>query len=80
MKVADIEGLVADTLRSPEPAWELRGVVRALLAQGYDRQALLEDLMRCQTHFQEMGQEREEELLIGVMDSLTGWCAPEWRL
>ena len=80
MKVADIEGLVADTLRSPEPAWELRGVVRALLAQGYDRQALLEELMRFQSHLQATGQEKEEEIVMGVMDSLTGWCAPEWRL
>ena len=78
--IVSIQDLVTETLRSPEPAWELRGVVRALLAQGYDRASLLDALLECQGHFQETGQEREEDVLIGLMDSLTGWSAPSWQL
>ena len=36
--------LFSDVLESVEPLWELRGVVRGLLAAGHDRDALLSDL------------------------------------
>jgi hypothetical protein len=78
--VVTVEELILDALRSPSPDWALRGVTKTLLAQGHDRDRLVDELLRLQTRFQETGQEREEDVLIGVMDTLTGWCAPDWRL
>ena len=78
--VAPIDDLVPTTLRAPHPEDELRGVVRALLAAGYDRDALIRDLNRWRLHYQAAGQEREESALFDVLDALAGWCAPGLEL
>jgi len=75
-----VEQLIVDLLRSLAPEWKLRGFVRTLLAQGFGRETLRDDLLRLQSHLQETGQEREEDFLLGIMDSSTGWCAPGSRL
>lgn len=78
--VAPIDSLIPTTLQAPHPDGALRGVVRALLAAGYDRDALLRDLNRRRLHYQAAGQEREEGALVDVLDALAGWCAPGLEL
>ena len=70
--VAPIDDLVPATLSAPQPDGELRGMVPALLAAGYDREALIRDLNRWRLHYAATGQEREENLLFDVLDALAG--------
>lgn len=78
--VVSIDDLVPLTLQAPQPDGELRGMVRTLLAAGYDRDALVRDLNRWRRHYQAAGLEREENALYDVLDALAGWCAPGLEL
>jgi hypothetical protein len=68
--------LYEDSLRSMEPMWELLGVVRALLAQGVDRDELREEPTGFMLDLREAGREQEEELTYEVLQFLVGWCSP----
>ncbi len=54
----------------------LRVVVRRLLDEGTPGAALLEDL----SQIRGLVSTDDEEKVLDVMDLLTGWCAPEFRL
>lgn len=54
----------------------LRGLVKRLLNEGTPGPALLEDL----SQIRGLVSPDDEEKVLGVMDLLTGWCAPEFRL
>jgi hypothetical protein len=73
---------LTQALRGPDPSRELRSVVQTLAQEGRTRgeiYALLEqvllDLRSC-----EPPREAEEEIVLDVMDALTGWCHPSARL
>lgn len=72
-----LDELVAVTLQSPHPEWELRGIVRAVLSSGYDQEALIQDLNQSRRAFAANGQEREENALFDVLDALSGWSEPK---
>ncbi|MEZ5096457.1 MAG: hypothetical protein R2731_10250 [Nocardioides sp.] len=54
----------------------LRAVVRRLLYEGIAGEALLEDL----SQIRGLVSQDDEEKVLDVMDLLTGWCAPEFRM
>lgn len=54
----------------------LRDLVRHLLDDGIRSDALLEDL----SEIRALVPQREEDLILDVMDLLAGWCAPDFRL
>ena len=73
---AVVEDVVMASLRSPQPEWELRGAVRAMLATGHDRDALIRELNRLRRELGAQGREREEGALFDVLDALAGWSRP----
>lgn len=75
-----IDDLVAAAFREPHPESELRGMVRALLATGYDRDRLVRDLNRCRLENENAGREPEASALFDLLDALAGWSAPELEL
>lgn len=75
-----IDDLVAASLRATQPAAELRGALRGLLAAGYDRSRLADDLSRLRRDFATAGRERDEEILFDALDGIAGWCAPGQEL
>ncbi len=73
---ASIDDLVTTSLGAPQPAAEVRGALRGLLAAGYDRARLADDLSRLHRAFDDAGREREAEIIFDALDALAGWCAP----
>ena len=54
----------------------LRDLVKRLLDGGVSGEVLLEDLSQIRA----LVSEHVEDLVLDVMDLLTGWCAPQFRL
>jgi hypothetical protein len=54
----------------------LRAVVKRLLDDGADGEVLMEDLRQIRG----LVSPDDEDVVLDVMDLLTGWCAPEFRL
>jgi hypothetical protein len=77
---ANTDRVFGEALRSAEPMWELRGVVRGLLAQGYNRDELLEDLTRLHFDLRAAGREDDEDVVLEVMDFLVGWSSTQMKL
>jgi hypothetical protein len=72
--------LFETTLRSPEPTWELRGVVRALLARGDDRQLLIDELSDYLSELGAANREGDWEVVYDVLNLFAGWCHPSLKL
>ena len=72
--------LFEEALASSEPLWELRGVVRGLLADGHDREAILADFEQFRLVLQAAGRESDDDTVLEVMDFVAGWCSPAMRL
>lgn len=76
----NVEKRFNQALKSPQPIWSLREVVQDLLAQGRRRETVLADLEYFQDVLQEKEREEDEDIVLEVMDFLTGWCSPHMTL
>ena len=50
--------------------------VRVLLQEGYDRQALTEELQDFMLALRAQGRDGQEDIVLDVLDRLTGWASP----
>jgi len=72
----------AEALRSPDPVKSLRGVVLELAREGESKAAIYERLLafvplrRTQDDYRDA----DEDILMDVMDALTGWSHPSAEL
>jgi hypothetical protein len=67
-------------LQSEDPYVALRSTVKELLDQGYGRKAVLSVLEEFRESLQMENREREEELILDIMDDLVGWTSPHLAL
>ena len=70
-------------LRSMDPPEALRSAVLTMAAEGQSKDQIYEALGQFlgQVRAQNEGRESErEEIILGVMDALTGWCHPSRQL
>jgi hypothetical protein len=72
--------LLEATLHSPEPTWELHGVLCALLAEGYDREQLVADLMQFRESLDDTEREKDIDTIHDGLSALTGYCSPHFKL
>lgn len=72
--------LIGTAFRADQPLWELREVVKSLLAASYDRQVVIEDLTAFALELRAAGREADEDIVFDVLDFLTGWCSPHMKL
>ena len=63
-------------LSAQEPTAYLREVVRCLLAQGYEREAVVAELESCRHVLQQGRRAGDEDIVLEVMDFIDGWCGP----
>lgn len=79
----DVEQRLSELVSSTPPArlmFPLRDVARDALAQGYEKDALIEDFESMRARLDEQGEEEREDAVMEVMDFLYGWCSPHMKL
>lgn len=67
-------------LESEQPIWRLREEVQRLLSAGHDRETVLSQLESLRHTLQVAGRDADEDIVLDVMDYLTGWCSPDMQL
>ncbi len=53
---------------------------KELLADGYPREMLLDDMKNLVLYLRRTGQREQEDDVLEVVDVLNGWCAPSARI
>ena len=79
----DVEQRISELIAETPPLnlmFPLRDVASEALAQGYDRDVLLEDFESVRARLDEEGEEEREDAVMEVMDFLYGWCSPHMKL
>ena len=76
------EQRLENALRSADATQGLRTVVRELAQEGRPKAAVYQLLEKLLMHLRGRPDAREanEEIVLAVMDALTGWCHPEAQL
>jgi hypothetical protein len=72
--------LLEEALRSGNPLDALRNLVQAKAAQGYDREKLNQELIDFALELRAVKRERDEDLILEVLDFLAGWCSPHMKI
>jgi hypothetical protein len=75
-----IDPRVQDALSSSEPLNQLRSLVRTLQAEGKDQPTILELFEQARQQLRQAGQEKDEDVIMDVMDFLVGWSSPHMKL
>jgi hypothetical protein len=75
-----IDPRVQDALNSPDPLNRLRSLVQALHDQGQEQSAILELFEKTRQQLHETGRDRDEDVIMEIMDFLVGWCSPHMSL
>ena len=63
-----------------EPLDRLSAVVKELIAEGQSRASLTDELEGLRTVLRGEGREDDEDVVLEVMDFLSGWCSPHQRI
>jgi hypothetical protein len=74
------ESELEQALRSPRPSFTLREKVTDLAGKGLTKADIYDSLERLVLRLRQEGREAEEDAVLDVMDSLSGWCHPDARL
>jgi hypothetical protein len=75
-----LDSSIDQALRSPEPAHNLRLLVKELFSQGKPSAEVLALFEEARQALQEAGRQSDEEGVMDVMDCLVGWCSPHMKL
>jgi hypothetical protein len=72
--------LLEEALRACSPSDALRNLVQAKVDQGYDRETLNQELTDFTLELRAVNRESDEDLILDVLDFLTGWCSPHMKI
>jgi hypothetical protein len=67
-------------LRSPDPFVEFRGQVERCFATGVGQDEILRRFEHFRAQLRRTYREADEDVVMDVMDCLTGWCSPHMKL
>jgi hypothetical protein len=76
-KMSDELSLLTKALQQRSPMEKLEQIVKDLLGKGYSKESLLAEF---ESFRQTTTDEDYEEVVLDVMDFLTGWCSPHKRI
>jgi hypothetical protein len=71
---------IQEALRSPDPFQDLRLLVQSMQAQRLDQATILHWFEQTRQQLRRDGRDKEEDVLMEVMDCLVGWCSPHMNL
>jgi hypothetical protein len=78
--ISDVLPRFDEALDDPEPTLRLRSTVQTLLEEGWTRELALEALQEFRAQLQGAGREADEDVVLEVMDFVTGWSSPHVKL
>jgi hypothetical protein len=64
----------------PDPESSLRAAVLDARANGIEKSSILADLEDLRRELRETRHEDSDDVVLEVMDYVTGWCAPHMRV
>jgi hypothetical protein len=67
-------------LQSSEPLQEVRSFAEQLTRDGLSKAAVLEQFEQTRQSLRVQGKQREEDLLLEVIDFIEGWCSPHMKI
>lgn len=76
----DIHASFHEALASSDPVAQLRELVGAELDHGVSRSEVLGQLESLRLELRDGGRGNEEDVVLDVMDFVTGWSSPHMRL
>ena len=80
VRQADVFALYELALRSVEATQALRGVVAAAVAGGDEPETQRAFLENYRLHLQSEGRDSDEDVVLDVLDYLTGFASPHMRI
>lgn len=67
-------------LKTPQPYESLREVVKGRLGEGADREDLRVELEEFRVQIRRQRREADDDIVLEVLDDLTGWTSPHKKL
>ncbi len=72
--------IVHDALRAENPVLYLREAVAEAIKSGVDREVVVAGLSAEAASLRAKGQDEKEDVVLDVLDFLTGWASPHMKL
>ena len=72
--------LLEETLVTEDSVNQLRKLLSSMLNSGYDRNQLISELMDYREELEADNRINEEDLILDMLDYLTGWCRSDLKL
>jgi len=72
--------LLEEALRSDNPFEEVRKLLKIMIAQGYEREKLVQELIDFALKLRAENREQDDDLILEMVDFLTGWCSPHMKM
>jgi len=69
-----------EALSSDAPTERLRDVVASLVRGGTEREQIRQELEALRVQLQEQGRDEAEDVVLEVLDFLTGWSSPHMKI
>jgi len=72
--------VLTEALQKSSPIEKLEQIVKDLLGKGYSKESILAEFERFRTTLGTTTGEDYEDVVLEVMDFITGWCSPHKRI
>lgn len=72
--------VLKEALLQSSPIEKLEQIVKDLLNKGYSKESILAEFERFRTTLGTTNNEDYEDVVLDVMDFITGWCSPHKRI
>lgn len=72
--------LLEKALRSDNPFEEIRNLLKTMIAQGYEREKLVQELINFALRLRAENREKDDDLILEMVDFLTGWCSSHMKI
>jgi hypothetical protein len=67
-------------LATDAPTEDLRAAVAGLISEGADREEIRAELEAWRAELREQGRDEDEDVVLEVLDFLTGWSSPHMKI
>jgi hypothetical protein len=72
--------VLKEALQQSSPMEKLEKIVKDLLSKGYSKESILAEFERFRAEIGTTTDEDYEDIVLDMMDFITGWCSPHKRL